>query len=85
MGVEGHLLLPSGYDHEIFVENFIGGKIGLDHESFVRYIVHLNKVAGGGASGADVPSGRFSTAGMTMVVWLAQGLRTSASLISFES
>ncbi len=54
-GVEGHLLFPSNHDHEIFVENFIGGKVGVDHESFMHYIAHLNKVAGGGASGADVP------------------------------
>lgn len=54
-GLESHLLFPSDHDHEIFVEDFIGGTIGVGHGSFVRYIDHLNKVAGGGASGIDVP------------------------------
>lgn len=53
--LEEHLVLPSDHDHEIFVEDFIEGKVGVDHGSFVRYIDHLNKVAGGGASGTDVP------------------------------
>ncbi|MGE4295278.1 MAG: hypothetical protein AB7E49_06220 [Campylobacterales bacterium] len=54
-GIEGHLLSPSNHDHEVFVDNFIDGMVGVDHDSFVDYINHLNKVAGGGASGADVP------------------------------
>lgn len=54
-GLDDHLLPPSDHDHEVFVEDFVEGKVGVDHDSFVRYIDHLNKVAGGGATGKDVP------------------------------
>ena len=52
---DSYLLPPSKYDHENFVDDFVNGHVGLDHDSFVKYIEHLNTVAGGGASGANVP------------------------------
>lgn len=50
-----YLLKPTDKNHETFVQNFIDGKIGVDQDSFVKYIEHLNNIAGGSASGTDIP------------------------------
>lgn len=50
-----HLIIPSDHDHEVFVNNFTRGNVGVDHASFLRYIEHLNTVAEGDANGKDVP------------------------------
>lgn len=44
---------PNG--HELFVQNFIDGAVGVDCSTFTLYIEHLNKVAGGSAQGLKVP------------------------------
>lgn len=54
-GLDDYLITPNDYDHEGFVKDFIGGQLGVDHNEFVNYIGHLNRLAGGGASGVDVP------------------------------
>lgn len=43
------------YSHEEFTTAFIEEKIGVSYAHFVRYIEHLNKIAGGGSSGEEVP------------------------------
>lgn len=52
---DNYLLTPIKHDHESFVDNFVSGHVGVDHDAFISYIEHLNTLAGGGASGVDVP------------------------------
>lgn len=52
---KNYLLEPVDKNHRAFVQNFIDGKIGVDQDSFVKYIEHLNKIAGGSVSGKEVP------------------------------
>lgn len=54
-GVETYLLPLNCHHHENFVENFLIGKVGVDHDAFVGYIDHLNRIAGGEAHGGEVP------------------------------
>ncbi|WP_300181703.1 hypothetical protein [uncultured Aliivibrio sp.] len=53
--ISDHLIPESSSGHELFVQNFIDGVIGVDCTSFTLYVEHLNKVAGGTAQGLDVP------------------------------
>lgn len=53
--LDDYLFPPNDYGHRDFVDNFVNGNIGVNHEKFINYIKHLNHLAGGSASGADVP------------------------------
>lgn len=46
---------PICYLDEEFITAFIDEKIGVNYAYFVKYIDHLNKIAGGGSSGEEVP------------------------------
>lgn len=50
-----YLLPPSNYTHTKFAHQFCNNEIGVNYDQFVRYIAHLNKVAGGTADGLEVP------------------------------
>jgi hypothetical protein len=49
------LRTPSDHQHDDFIDNFIDGGIGVSLEEFVRYIGHLNSIAGGTTDGSKAP------------------------------
>lgn len=54
-GANNYLQTTHNYEHETFSLHFINGDVGVDHRTFMDYIEHLNKIAGGCATGSEVP------------------------------
>ncbi|WP_143707392.1 hypothetical protein [Uliginosibacterium sp. TH139] len=54
-GCTEHLDSPADYLHPSFINAFVKGTVGVSYTDFVRYIEHLNKTAGGSASGDEAP------------------------------
>jgi hypothetical protein len=53
-GGVGHLVDPIDHLHEPFIDEFVGGRIGVAYEEFVDYVEQLNIVAGGSALGDKI-------------------------------
>ena len=49
------LRTPKNYQHIDFIKEFKNGSIGVDYETFVKYIEHLNSLANRSNSGGDIP------------------------------
>jgi len=49
-----HLKTPTVNSHEPFIDQFIDGVVGVNHTDFIKYIEHLNGVAGGDEEGSKV-------------------------------
>ncbi|WP_200385718.1 hypothetical protein [Rhodocyclus tenuis] len=54
-GCTEHLDLPADYFYDSFINAFVKGSLGVSYADFVRYIEHLNRTAGGDASGDEAP------------------------------